>query len=167
MAPIVGAFFMPKNKKTLKGTSEELDILSQVLGHYDLAKEDLDIRRPDFDRKDELFRSYIDESKWPYQSLVFDPRVYTSIFEKTSRLLARKPKGRLVPRESGDTLGAYVSNELLNFQWDDNERIANMPMVAKWGLMDQNARKYGASFALVKWHYETIVDRKSKKRKTY
>lgn len=161
---------MPKStsdKQIFTGTEEELDILDKVMGHYDMAKEDLDSRKSDFDKKDELFRSYLDEKKWPYQSLVFDPRIYTAIFEKTSRLLARKPKGRLVPREGGDTLGAYVSNELLNFQWDDNERVNNMPMVAKWGLMDQNARKYGAAFAVVKWHYETVVDRKNKERKVW
>ena len=60
----------------------------------------------------------------------------------------------MVPREGGDTLGAKINNELLSFQWDENERVDNLPMLAKWALMDQNARKYGASFALCKWRYE-------------
>ena len=151
----------------ISGTKSEISIFKQVISHYDDAKSNLERRIRDFDTKDELFRSYIDESNWPYQSLVFDPRVFTVIFEKTSRLFARKPRGRLVPREGGDSLGAEISNQLLNFQWDDNERVDSQPMLAKWAMMDQNARKYGASFALVKWHYETIPSGKEKKRKVY
>jgi len=119
-----------------------------------MAQEDLDSRLPDWNRKDELFRTYINESNWPYQAVMFDPRVFTAIFEKTSRLLANKPRGRMVPREGGDTLGAKINNELLSFQWDDSERVENKPMITKWAMMDQNARKYGASFALCPWRYE-------------
>lgn len=147
---------MPLDTRAV-GTQEERKTFTEVVGHYDMAKEDLSARLSDFDTKDELFRSYINESGWPYQSLVFDPRIFTAIFEKTSRLFANKPRGRLVPREGGDTLGARINNELLSFQWDDNERVDNMPMLAKWAMMDMNTRKYGASFALCKWHYERKV----------
>lgn len=122
-----------------------------------MAKQDLENRLSDWDTKDELFRSYIDESNWPYSSLVFDPRVFTFIFEKTSRQFANKPRGRMVPREGGDALGAKINNELLSFQWDENERLESWPMLAKWAMMDQNTRKYGASFALAKWHWEKQV----------
>lgn len=151
------------NETLVRGNEQEVQTFHEVSQHYDMARMDADFRRKDFDKKDELFRSFIDETNWPYQSLVFDPRVYTAILEKTSRLFAQKPRGKLVPREGGDTLGAHVANELLNFQWDDNERVNNMPMLAKWALMDQNCRKYGASFALVKWHYETDVKKKDGK----
>ncbi len=50
-----------------------------------------------FDEADELFRSYIDEEAWPYDALLFDPRVFTFIFEKTSRLIANKPRAHLIP----------------------------------------------------------------------
>ena len=137
-----------------KGTKAEQKLFTEVNRHYEMAKESLDQRIPDFDKKDILFRSHIEESNWPYRSLVFDPRVFTALYEKTARILANKPKGRLVPREGGDSLGAMINNELLNFQWDDSERVDANPMLAKWALMDLNARKYGASFALVKWHYQ-------------
>lgn len=141
------------------GTEQEITTFSEVLRHYQLAKEDLDQRIKDFDKRDELFRSFISESGWPYNATIFDPRIFTAIFEKASRLFAKKPKGRLVPREGGDSLGARVNNELLDFQWDDNERVNSQPMLAKWALMDMNTRKYGASFALVKWKYEKNVKR--------
>ena len=139
----------------IKGTKKEQDIFTDVYRHYLMAKEDLESRFSDWNIKDELFRSHINESNWPYQSVIFDPRVFSIIFEKTARLFAHKPKGRLVPREGGDTLGAKINNELLSFQWDDAERIDNKPLIAKWAMMDQNARKYGAAFALVPWRYET------------
>jgi hypothetical protein len=146
-----------------RGTTDERKLFTKVIRHYDMATEDLDVRRPDWDVKDELFRSHIDEANHPYNSVVFDPRVFTAIFEKTARLFANKPRGRMVPREGGDTLGARINNELLSFQWDENERVDSQPMLAKWAMMDQNARKYGASFALCKWRYERRVNYKEDK----
>lgn len=144
----------PTVDKEGRGSKKERGVFKRVQQHYEMAVEDLDTRIPDWDKKDELFRSHINEADYPYNSVVFDPRVFTSVFEKTARLLANKPRGRLVPREGGDTLGAQINNEILSFQWDDNERVDGQPMLAKWAMMDQNARKYGASFALVKWRYE-------------
>lgn len=142
-----------------KGTKQERETFSKVIRHYEMAKNDLDNRIPDWNTKDELFRSYIDENNWPYNSVVFDPRIFTAIFEKTSRLFANKPRGRMVPREGGDTLGARINNELLSYQWDENERVDSLSMLAKWAMMDQNARKYGSSFALCKWRYERKLER--------
>lgn len=141
------------------GTEQEIKLFTEVLRHYELAREDLEQRIKYFDKVDELFRSHIDESGWPYNATIFDPRVFTAIFEKSSRLFAKKPKGRMVPREGGDSLGARINNEILNFQWDDNERVDSQPMLAKWAQMDMNARKYGASFALAKWKYDKRVKR--------
>ena len=138
----------------IRGTKEEQKTFTDVIQHYDMAKEDLDVRRADFDKKDILFRSHIQENTWPYQSLIFDPRVFTTLYEKTARAFANKPKGRMVPREGGDALGAKINNELLSFQWDENGRVDAQPMLAKWALMDLSARKYGAAFGIAKWHYE-------------
>lgn len=146
---------------TIKGTKQEQAAFSEVYAHYETAKNDLDTRIRDFDKKDNLFRSYIDTTNWPYNAQVFDPRIFTSLYEKTARLLANKPQGRLIPREGGDALGAKINNELLMYQWDDNERVSALPMLAKWALMDQNARKYGASFGLCKWRWERQIIRET------
>lgn len=136
------------------GTKEEVKTFTDVNRHYQIAAEDLAQRRTDFDKKDVLFRSHITEAGWPYQSMVFDPRIFTAIFEKTSRTFANKPRGRLIPREGADMLKAKICNEILSFQWDDNSRVDGTPMIAKWAQMDMNCRKYGASFGLVKWRYQ-------------
>lgn len=150
------------NEMSLRGSKAEQQLFADCIRHYQMAGQDLENRLDDWDTKDELFRSYIDEDKWPYNSIVFDPRTFTFIFEKTSRLLANKPRGRMVPREGGDALGARINNELLRFQWDENERVDSMPMLAKWAMMDMNARKYGASFGLAKWHWQRYVKKNGK-----
>lgn len=145
---------MKQPELKVKGNKAERELFTDLLGHYDIAKEDLSVRMLDFDKKDILFRSHINEADWPYQSILFDPRIFTSIYEKTARTFANKPRGRLIPREGGDILKAHINNEILSFQWDDNERADGMPMLAKWAMMDLNARKYGAAFGLVKWKFQ-------------
>ncbi len=135
-------------------------LFTDLKRHYDWASEVTDSRRTgrgrigsiSFDEADELFRSWLDESKWPYDALLFDPRVFTFIFEKTSRLLSNKLRGKLVPREGSDVLAAHINNELLNYQWD--RATHGGTMLSKWALMDLNTRKYGSAFSLCKWRYE-------------
>lgn len=141
-------------KQVSRGTRKEQDLFWEVESHRVLAQSDLEGRIPDFDKKDELFRNWLDEGSWPYRALVTDPRIWTMIVDKTSRLIASKPKGQLVPREGGDVLKARVQNELLDFQWDEISRIDGEPMIAKWALMDMNARKYGAGFGVATWHWQ-------------
>lgn len=150
---------------SIQGNKQERQAFTEVYRHYEMSTSDLTKRTVQFDKTDVLFRSHIQKNNWPYRALVFDPRVFTTIYEKTARILANKPRGRMEPRESGDAIGAKINNEILNFQWDDNERVDGSPMLAKWALMDLSARKYGASFGLVKWHYESHVY--EGKRKTF
>lgn len=148
------------------GNDDERSLFKNVHDHYITSQEDLDIRTKDFDKKDILFRSHIDEANWPYQSMVFDPRIFTTIYEKTARTFANKPRGRMLPREGGDVLKAKICNEILNFQWDDNERADTMPMLAKWAMMDLNTRKYGSSFAYCPWYWKRQVTGKGKDAKS-
>lgn len=142
----------------------EEQVFHEVKHHRDIGFQETDRRATgtgrvgsiSFDEADELFRSYIDENNWPYDALLFDPRVFTFIFEKTSRLIANKPKAKLIPREGADTLAAKINNSLLDYQWDMATNGGSM--LSKWALMDINTRKYGAAFALTKWRYETDKD---------
>ena len=151
-------------EQPVRGTPQERERFWEVKQHYDIAREDLDARIPDWDKKDELFRSHINEAGWPYASQVFDPRIFTVIFEKSSRLLASKPKGRMLPREGGDAVGAKINSELLSFQWDEAEKVDDNPMLAKWSMMDMNTRKYGASFAKVTWKFDQRSDEEGEKK---
>lgn len=147
-------------KKTNDASVQDHRLFTELLQHHDIGFQETDRRATgnnrigsiSFDEADELFRSWLDENTWPYDALLFDPRIFTFIFEKTSRLIANKPKGKVVPREGSDVLAARVNNELLSYQWDQADRGGTM--LSKWSVMDINARKYGASFALAKWRYE-------------
>jgi hypothetical protein len=142
-------------------TTVDDKIFKQVKQHYDVGFQETEKRATgrnrigtiSFNEADELFRSWIDESTWPYDALLFDPRVFTFILEKTSRLISNKPEGTLVPREGSDVIGARINNELLSYQWDSANYGGTM--LSKWAMMDMNTRKYGASFALATWRYET------------
>ncbi len=159
---------MPKNtdQQTPKGNGSEQSLFTDVHDHYMIAKEDLETRtqrKNGFDDADKLFASFIDKTNWPYRSVLFDARPWTVIIEKSARLLGSKPKGRLVPREGGDALGAFINNELLSYEWDNNARLGES-MIAKWIQMDQNARKYGSAFGIAKWRYDCKVNRKTGKK---
>lgn len=56
---------------------------------------------------------------WPYISKTVIPLLRTSLIEKNGRLLNSKLRGRLIPREGGDTISAIINNEILDFQWDN------------------------------------------------
>src|SRR5258708_3037929 len=99
-----------------------------------------------------MFRCWLNENTWPYDALLFDPRIFTFIWEKTSRLIANKPEPKLTPREGGDVLMAKINNMLLSYQWDQAKNGGTM--LSKWAMMDMNTRKYGAAFGLCKWRYE-------------
>lgn len=151
---------MPKNN-SVNTKTEEARIFHEVKQHHDTGFDETDKRATgrnrigaiSFNEADELFRSWIDETKWPYDALLFDPRIFTFIFEKTSRLISNKPQGKLIPREGADQLGAKINNELLSYQWD--KATLGGTMLSKWALMDINTRKYGSAFAICKWRYET------------
>src|SRR3990167_3939876 len=149
-----------------QGNDSEVRMFKDVMGHYQMAREDLDQRiqrKNGFNDADKMFSSHIDAANWPYKSMIFDPRPYTVIIEKSARLMGSKPKGRMVPREGGDTLGAYICNELFSFQWDDHSRLGRH-LIGEWQQKDQATRKYGSAFSLHKWRYEVRVNRQTKKR---
>lgn len=135
-----------------KGTKAEQELFMKVRSRYDRSRNDLETRISDFDSKDELFRTYIDEAKWPYRAQVADPATFTFLIEKTSRLISNKLRGKVIPREGSDWLKAKIANELLNYDWD-NATVGGS-MIQKWALMDINTRKYGAAFGICKYRYE-------------
>ena len=73
-----GSFFMA-NEIAIVGSKQEREAFVEVYNHYTLAREDLEQRITDFDKKDILFRSHIDKTDWPYRALVFDPRTFTAL----------------------------------------------------------------------------------------
>ena len=131
-------------------------VFGEVKRHYDAAFDDTNqrkIREGGFDDVDKMHRTYINPATWPYQAVIADPRTFTFITEKDARLFANKLRGRMEPREGGDVLGAKINNELISFQWDNDNYGGSQ--LAKWAITSQRTRKYGAGFKLEAWRYET------------
>lgn len=91
-------------------------------------------------------------ANWPYQSIVVDPRIKTTIREKNARLLNAKLQGRLVPREGGDIIKARINNAVLDFQWDNANKGGSM--LEKVANADQITRLFGSSYGWVYWDSE-------------
>lgn len=137
-------------KKSTKTTQD--DKLTLLMDHYNKGVQDMDTRRTRKNGWNEIIDAYmnkLDLTKWPYTSVVTDPRIRTTILEKTARLLNSKLQGRLIPREGGDIIKARINNAILDFQWDFADDGG--AMIEKVALADQVARIYGAAFVYVYW----------------
>lgn len=119
--------------------------------HYNHGRQDMDTRRTRKNGWNDVINAYMGKlpANWPFLSVVTDPRIRTTILEKTSRLLNAKLQGRLVPRENGDTVKAKINNALLDFQWDFANEGGSM--IEKIAFTDQICRIYGAAFVLIYW----------------
>lgn len=139
-------------KSTKSPKTEADDKLTLLLDHYNKGVQDMDTRRTRKNGWNDVINSYmgkIDLAKWPYTSVITDPRIRTTILEKTARLLNAKLQGRLIPREGGDVIKARINNAILDYQWDAANESGSM--LEKIALADQIARIYGAAFTYVYW----------------
>jgi len=147
-----------KTKTNKKVTNNFDSYLKEVTAHWNEASAELSIRKTHksqgMDEYDRLYRSVINSSKWPYNTKIFIPLTFQSLFGKGTRLVTGKVKGKLVPLRFNSELGARIGTELLMTQYDDHDHFFGESLVAKWLKMDQNARKYGAAFGLVPWRKE-------------
>lgn len=132
-------------------TVKEDTKLAQLMDHYSNGKQDTDTRMTRKNGWNDIINAYMGKlpANWPYNSLVTDPRIRTTVLEKTSRLLNAKLQGRLVPREGGDMIKAQINNALLDFQWDN--ATTGGSMLEKVAMADQTTRLFGACWAFPYW----------------
>lgn len=119
--------------------------------HYLWGVQDMDTRRTRRNGWNETINAYMGvlPVNWPYNAVVTEPLVRTSILEKTSRLLNAKLQGRVLPRHGGDNTKSLINNAILDFQWDYANEGGSM--IEKVALADQYARIFGAAFCIVYW----------------
>lgn len=129
------------------------DIYNEVSSHYEAWTDDNKIRMTRKFGWNEITDAYYGRlpDDWPFLSRTTDPRIRTAIIEKNARLVNGKLRGRLVPRENGDVVGARINNAILDYQWDS----ANFggSMTTKIGICDIDTRLYQSKFALVHWRH--------------
>jgi len=140
-----------KNKTSQRGyvKTEKIDTL---MLHYMRWRQDMDTRRTRKNGWNDIVSAYMGKlpANWPFLSVVTDPRIRTTILEKTARLLNAKLQGTLVPREGGDVVKAKINNAILSYQWDCANEGGSM--LEKIALIDQTCRLFGAGFAQIYWN---------------
>ncbi len=141
-----------------KGETKDEKILKEVDQHYQMWTQDNDQRMTRVGGWNDITDSYYGKlpDDWPYITKIVDPRIRTSLIEKNARLVNNKLRGRLVPREGSDILGAKINNALLDFQWDNASDGGSM--LTKISISDMDARLYQSKFGLVKWKCEYNED---------
>jgi len=156
-----------KKQTKYKNSPVKTPILQEVQTHYTDWTEDRDIRMNRANGWNDVLDAYFGRlpDNWPYLSQVVDPVLRTTIVEKKARLTNSKLRGRLVPREGADIIGARINNALLDFQWDNAKDGGSMNH--KWGLMDQDTRLFASCFGLVTWKYCEYTDEKGEKKVTF
>jgi len=136
------------------------ELLLEINQHYEMWTEDNDKRRTRTNGWNDITDAYWGKlpDDWPYITRIVDPRIRTSLIEKNGRLINSKLRGRLIPREEGDILGASLSNSILEYQWDNANDGGSM--LVKIGISDLDARLYASKFAYVYWKTEIDKDGK-------
>lgn len=140
----------------MKKAKDNYTLIDEVTSHYDMWTDDRDIRLTRKYGWNDITDSYYGKlpADWPYSSKTVDPRIRTAILEKNARLVNGKLRGRLMPREGADIIGADISNTILDQQWDNANYGGTMN--AKIAVCDLDTRLYASKFALVKW--KTVFD---------
>lgn len=132
--------------------------LQEVTSHYRMWTEDNEQRMHRKNGWNDITDAYWGKlpDDWPYISHTVIPILRTSLIEKNGRLLNSKLRGRLIPREGGDTISAILNNAVLDLQWDSAND--NGSMLTKFEISDMDTRLYGSKYAYIYWKYE--VDEK-------
>lgn len=138
-----------KSKKNPE--TERDDVLTQVRSHYDKWSDDVEKRLTRTNGWNDITDAYYGKlpSDWPFVTRIVDPRIKTALLEKNARLTNSKLKGRFIPREGGDVLGAKLNSAVIDFQWD--MACGGGSMQSKISVADMDTRLYGIKFGLAKW----------------
>lgn len=122
-------------------------------------------KRYGFDTFDKLYQTYIDPTKWPYSVKLATPRGFTSLFNKTTRLVGGRFTGRVEPVEQDDEAGAKIASEHFRYSVDRFNQYSDIPIEVITAILDTNTRLYGAGFLRAYWkRYHKTVTVKGKKK---
>lgn len=118
-----------------------------------------------FNVYDKLYQTYLDPAKWPYSVKLATPRGFTSIFNKTTRVVGGKFTGRVEPMEQADEEGAKIASEHLKYSVERFNQYSDQPIEVKIAIADTNTRLYGAGFLRTYWRrdYKTVEVKGKKK----
>lgn len=120
-----------------------------------------------FDTYDKLYQTYLDPTKWPYSVKLATPRGFTSIFNKTTRIVGGKFTGRIEGFEQGDEAGGKIASEHFRYSVERFNQFSDQAIEIKTAIWDTNTRLYGAGFLRTYWRvdYKTVEENGKKVKK--
>jgi hypothetical protein len=71
-----------------------------------------------WDRFYKMYRSYLDDTAYPWQSNVWVPYSFSTIETLAPRMVARRPQIDVMPREAADEEYADIQSKLIDFEWE-------------------------------------------------
>jgi len=129
----------------------ENKVLAQVKDDFNSAKQFRAGKESKWTEFYKLYRAYLDESRYPWRSNLFIPYSFWTIETIVPRLVARKPKLLVLPREEKDEQQADIIEELIDYEWKEIGMDQIIEDMAREGL------KYGTSFVKVGWDQEAMM----------
>lgn len=138
---------------------QDKKLFREIEDKYNYAYDELSPRFEKFNGWEDLYFSYLKNSKNPWKSSVFDPESFEKVERVVSHLFATRPRGRFFPREESDTAGVRAADELFKYQWDR----PGQNMQLKLPRLGRSAAIFGIGFGLLSWRYERRKRRVAKK----
>jgi len=102
-----------------------------------------------WDRFYKMYRSYLDDTNYPWQSNVWVPYSFSTVETLAPRMVARRPQIDVMPREAADEEYAEIQSKLIDFEWEAMNADDIMEDAVKSQLM------YGTAIIKVFWKTET------------
>lgn len=123
-------------------------ILSRRQAAHDWLRE---IKYPQWDKFENLFHNELDDQiSQKISSQVFDPKLSTLVLERSYRVMAQMPLGKIKAISKND-LGSAQLMELLVDKWINPNANAQFDLLTKFRMMDMYSNIYGNFFSLVDW----------------
>lgn len=98
-----------------------------------------------------LYRSYIDDSKWPTKTKIFNPYIFSAIETHTSKSISTKPDGEFRPNDSKATGDPEKIGQAFDHWWRKDKATFKGQSAFKKALM------YGSGMGRVLWKFRTGV----------
>ena len=127
------------------------DIASVIKSRRNAAEDYLKDKRDTWDNAEELFHNQLnDKMSNSTKSQVFDPKLATLAIERSYRVMAQLPTGKVRGISSNDAGDAEIKNLLLEKYVIPNAN-AQFEFLTKMRMIDMYSNIYGNMFSLIDW----------------
>ena len=141
-----------------KPTKEEVEkkVIADITERIKTSDEFLEPYRENWRRYYQMYRSFVDENKWPTHSKIFNPYIWSAIETQTSKAIAQKPNGEFVSIPELDEQGNIIKSEkdpdkigkAFDKWWRESKMNFKTQSAFKKGMI------YGTSASRIYWDFQ-------------